>query len=122
MGPTVDVASPPLGAPSRSAAGTTPNASSTTRDRFAREQDRFDLLLQQDERRRVDRGDGVGVLDEVPEMRVLLLADGGLQGRRLLGHLLDLPHPACRETQHAADLLRCGLAALVLDQLTLDAP
>ena len=34
---------------------------------------------------------GVGVLDEIAEVRVLLLADGRLQRHRLLGHLLDLP-------------------------------
>jgi hypothetical protein len=37
-------------------------------------EDRFQLLLEEDERRGVDRHDRVGVLDEVAEVGVLLLA------------------------------------------------
>src|SRR5262245_54563873 len=40
-----------------------------------RVQHTFELLLEQDEARRVDRHDRVGVLDEVAELRVLLLTD-----------------------------------------------
>src|SRR5918994_7300324 len=53
-------------------------------------QDRVELLLEQDEAGRVHGHDGVGVLDEVAEVGVLLLTDRGLQRHRLLGHLEDL--------------------------------
>src|SRR5687768_10790246 len=52
-----------------------------------RVQDRLELLLQEDERRRVDGDDGLGVLDEVAEVGVLLLADRRLERDRLLRHL-----------------------------------
>src|SRR5918992_1933368 len=84
-------------------------------------QDRVELLLEQDEAGRVDRDDGVGVLDEVAEVGVLLLADRGLQRHRLLGHLEDLADLLGRELHLAADLLGGGLAAQVLEELTLDA-
>src|SRR6266567_6239238 len=56
-------------------------------------QDRVEVLLQEDERSRVDRDDGLGVLDEVAEEGVLLLAHGGLQREGLLGELQDLLDP-----------------------------
>src|SRR5881275_1933608 len=49
-----------------------------------RVQDRVELLLQQDERRRVDRDDRVAVLDEVTEIAVFLFADRRLERHRLL--------------------------------------
>ncbi len=50
------------------------------------------LVLQHDERRRLDRHHGVRVLDEVAEVG-LLLADRRLQRDRLLGDPLDLGDP-----------------------------
>ena len=44
-----------------------------------------------------DGADHVAVLDEVPQMRVLLLADRRLQRDRLLGDLQDLAHLADRD-------------------------
>src|SRR3954454_18806161 len=86
-----------------------------------RVQDRVELLLQEDERRRVDRDDSVGVFDEVAEVGVVLFADRCLQRHRLLRQLLDLAHPLRRELHLDADLFRRRFAAQVLQQLTLDA-
>ena len=66
--------------------------------------------------------DGVGVLDEVAEVRVLLLADRRLQRHRLLGDLQDLPHllgAGCPSTLPISSGSR--LAAEVLQQLALHA-
>src|SRR4029453_1813939 len=84
-------------------------------------QDRVELLLEQDEAGRVDRDDGVGVLDEVAEVGVLLLADRGLQRHRLLADLEDLADLLGRDLHLAADLSGGGLAAQVLEELALDA-
>src|SRR3954454_7960554 len=86
-----------------------------------RVQDRVELLLQEDERRRVDRDDRVGVFDEVAEVGVVLFADRCFQRHRLLRQLLDLAHPLGRKLHLDADLFRRGFAAQVLQQLTLDA-
>src|SRR6202035_1565326 len=74
------------------------------------------LVLQVGEDHRLDRRDGVLVLDEVAEMRVLLLADGRLERDRLLGDLHDLPHLRSRQVHALADLLGGGLAAQLLHQ------
>src|SRR6266540_2350621 len=84
-------------------------------------QHRVELLLEQDEAGRVDRDDRVGVLDEVAEVGVLLLADGRLQADGLLADLEDLAHLLGRELHLAPDLLRRRLAAEVLQELALDA-
>ena len=57
-----------------------------------RMEDLTELLLEKDEGRRVHGDHGVGVLDEIAEVRILLLVDRRLQGHRLLGRLLDLPN------------------------------
>src|SRR6266496_625746 len=49
----------------------------------------LELLLQQDEAGGVDGDDGVRVLDEVAELRVLFLADRRVEGDGLLRDLLD---------------------------------
>ena len=48
------------------------------------------------------------VLDEVAELGVLLLADGGLKAHRLLGDLLDLADALGSESHLLADLLGVG--------------
>jgi hypothetical protein len=53
-------------------------------------EERLGLLLQVDVDHGLGGGDHVAVLDEVSQMRVFLLADGGLQGDGLLGDLQDL--------------------------------
>src|SRR5690349_13697127 len=64
----------------------------------------------------VEAQDGVGrrqdglVLDEVAEVRVLLLADRRLERDRLLRDLHDPPHLLDREIHADRDLLRRGLA------------
>src|SRR5574342_614837 len=68
--------------------------------------------------------DGVGgaddglVLDEVAQVAVLLLADGGLQGDGLLGDLEDLAHLVERQLHLLGDLLRRRLAPQLLHQVT----
>src|SRR5574342_409466 len=67
--------------------------------------------------------DGVGgaddglVLDEVAQVAVLLLADGGLQGDGLLGDLEDLAHLVERQLHLLGDLLRRRLAPQLLHQV-----
>ncbi len=61
------------------------------------------------------------VLDEVAQLGVLLLADGRLEGHRLLGDLLDLAHAVGAHIHLGADLLRGRVAAEVLKQLALHA-
>ena len=58
------------------------------------------LLLEELVGGRLGGSQRAAVLDEVPQVAILLLADGGLQGDRLLGYLEDL-----------ADLLRGHLHA-----------
>ena len=55
-------------------------------------QHRLELVLQQRERHRVDGDDRLGVLDEVTELAVALVADGLVEADRLAGVLLDLEH------------------------------
>src|SRR6266480_6518242 len=86
-----------------------------------RVQHRLQLFLQQDETRGVHRHDGIGVLDEVAELRVLFLADGRVQRHRLLRHLLDLAHLVGADPHNLADLLGKRLATEVLQELALDA-
>src|SRR6185503_16403990 len=79
-----------------------------------RVEDGLELLLQQDEARGVDGDDRVRVLDEVAEVRVLLLTDRRLERHRLLRHLEDLADLVGADAHLAADLLGGGLAAEVL--------
>src|SRR5512132_94532 len=81
----------------------------------------LELFLQQDEAGRVDGDHGVRVLDEVAEVRVLLLPDRGLEGDGLLAHLQDLAHLVGGDAHLPPDLLRERLAAQILEELSLDA-
>src|SRR4029450_3569793 len=81
----------------------------------------LELLLQQDEARRVDGDHGVRVLDEVAEVRVLLLPDRGLEGARLLAPLQDPPPLVGGDPHLPPDLLGQRLAPEVLQELPLDA-
>ena len=74
----------------------------------------WSLRLREDHR--VDGRDGVLVLDEVAEMRILLLADRRLERDRLLGDLHDLAHLGGGQVHALADLLGGGLAAQLLHQ------
>ncbi len=55
-------------------------------------EDRLQLILEKGERDRVDGHDGLGVLDEVTELTVALVADGLVERDGLPGVLLDLQH------------------------------
>jgi hypothetical protein len=83
-------------------------------------QDAVELVLEQDERRRLDGHDGVGVLDEVAEVGILL-SDRRLQGHRFLGDALDLDDPFGGQAHLRADLLGRGFAAEILVELALHA-
>src|SRR5687767_2943913 len=65
---------------------------------------------------RVGRVEDGLVLDEVPEVRVLLLADGRLQRDGLLRDLQDLAHLRDRDVHLARDLFARRLAAQLLDE------
>ena len=75
------------------------------------------LLLQQGEGGGLGGLAGILVGDEVPQVAVLLLPDGGLQRDGLLGDLQDLPHPVHRHVHLVGDLLRRGVVAQLLEQL-----
>ena len=79
------------------------------------------LLLQQGEAGGL-AGLGRGLVgDEVAQMAVLLLADGGLQRDRLLGDLQNLPHLVHGHAHLGGDLLRRGVVTEGLEQLAGDA-
>src|SRR5439155_5937372 len=63
-----------------------------------------DLALQIIADGRVQRRDGLLVLDEVPQVAVFLFADGRLQRDRLLGDLEDLADLVQREVHFLGDL------------------
>src|SRR5262249_40875009 len=67
--------------------------------------------------RRVDRQDGVLILDEVAKMRILLVADRRLEGDRLLGDLQDLAHLFQGHGELLSQLLRGRLAADLVKHL-----
>ena len=79
------------------------------------------MILQQGEGDGVDGHNGFGVLDEIAELAVALVADGLIQGDRFAGVLLDLQHLLRGDVHFLGQLLRSGLAAQILEQLTLDA-
>ena len=90
---------------------------------FARGQGReyvHQLLLQQRERRGLARLARALVGNEVAEVAVLLLADGGLQRDRLLRDLEDLAHLVHGHTHLGGDLVRRGVVAERLEQLAGD--
>src|SRR6185437_4590623 len=66
---------------------------------------------------RLGRREHALVLDEVAEMRVLLLPDRGLEADGLLGDLEDLAHLVERQLHLLGDLLRRRLAAVLLDEV-----
>src|SRR5512133_2305740 len=66
---------------------------------------------------RVRRGDERLVLDEVPEVAVLLLADGGLEADGFLRDLEDLADLVERKLHLLRDLLRRGLAPQLLHEV-----
>src|SRR5690606_29476649 len=79
----------------------------------------LELTLQHREADGVRRDDGLGVLDEVTEVAVAVLAERGVQRDRLTTVLLHLDDLLRRHVELAAELLRRGLAAQVLQHLTL---
>src|SRR6185437_4507103 len=79
-----------------------------------------DVLAPQRHRRRIERGDGLLVGDEVAQLGLLLLADRLLEADRELRHALDLAHLVGRHAELGGDLLRPRLAAEPLHQLALD--
>src|SRR6266498_3883228 len=85
-----------------------------------RMQHRIQLLLQQNETRRIYRNDRIRVLNEITKMRVGFLADRRLQTHRLLRHLQDLPYLLILELHLPPDLLRSRLPTKILQQLPLD--
>src|SRR5262249_61541082 len=62
------------------------------------------------QRRRVERRLGLVVLDEVAELRILLLADRLLQADRVLRHAQDLAHLLGRHLELVGDLVGPRLA------------
>src|SRR5436190_11485526 len=66
---------------------------------------------------RVDRQDRVLVLDEVAQVAVFLVADGGFEADRLLGDLQDLADLLQRHGQLLGQLLRRRLAADLVQHL-----
>jgi hypothetical protein len=63
----------------------------------------------------------VGVLDEVAERAVLVVADRRLEAHRLAGVALDLDDLLGRHVELLGELLRRGLAAQLLQHLALHA-
>ena len=79
------------------------------------------LLLQHREAHRIRRHDRLGVLDEVAELAVAVLAERGVQRDRLAAVLLHLDDLLRGHVELAAQLLWRGLAAEVLQHLPLHA-
>ena len=81
----------------------------------------MELLLQEGETHRVGRDHGLGVLNEVTELGVPVLTQGGVQGDRLAAVLLDLDDLLRGHVQLDGQLLRGGLTSQVLKHLALHA-
>src|SRR6266487_476527 len=79
-----------------------------------------ELFLQQDETGGVHGHDRIRILDEIAEVGIGFLADGGFQADRLLRDLQDLADFLGRVLHLAADLLRGRLPPEILQQLPLD--
>src|SRR5439155_1737516 len=71
----------------------------------------LDVLAAELHRRGVERRLGLLVLDEVAELRLLLLADRLLERHRQLRHPQDLAHLLGRHLELERDLVRLRLAA-----------
>src|SRR5450759_2700505 len=82
-------------------------------------QDGVELLLQQQERGRVNRHHRVGVLDEGAEVGVFIATDRRLQRHWLLSDLLKFEHLRSRQPQLASDLFGRWLATQLPEQLAL---
>src|SRR6266851_3023529 len=76
----------------------------------------LDLLLEELVRRGVGRREGLVVGDEVPEVRVLFLADRRLERDRLLRDLHDLADLVGGDEHPLGDLLRGRLATELLEE------
>ena len=76
-----------------------------------------ELLLEQGRGGCVRRGGSIVIGDEVAEMAVLLLADGGLKGDRLLSHTHYLAHLVNGHIEYLGDFLRRGVSAVLVQQL-----
>ncbi len=74
------------------------------------------MAAQQQERGGLDGRGGVGVLDQVAEGDVVLLADRGVQRDRLLGQAQHLADPGLGEVQDGGDVGRGGLHAALLEE------
>src|SRR5262252_4855107 len=79
-------------------------------------QDPAGLILEVGDEHGLDGGEHAAVLDEVPQMRILFLADRRLERDRLLGDLHDLAHLGDRHVHALGDLFGIGLAAELLDE------
>src|SRR5829696_1544901 len=79
-----------------------------------------DVLSPQRQRRRVERGLGLLVWDEVAERRLLLLADRLLERHRQLRHAQDLADLLGRHLELLRDLVWSGLPPEPLHELALD--
>ncbi|SIG06532.1 Uncharacterised protein [Mycobacteroides abscessus subsp. abscessus] len=77
-------------------------------------QHRLQLILQQGEGHRVHGDHGLGVFDEVAELRVALVADGLVQRDGLTRVLLDFQHLLRRDVHFLGQLFGRGLATQVL--------
>src|SRR5659263_630755 len=86
-----------------------------------RVEDLVELLLQEREAHGVRRDDGLGVLDEVTELAVAVLAERGVQRDGLAAVLLDLHDLLGGHVELLGQLLRRGLAAQVLKRPALHA-
>ena len=77
------------------------------------------LLLQKREAHGIRRNNGFGVLDEVAELGIAILAQGCVQRNRLASVLLDLDDLLRSHVQFDCQLFRRGFTAQVLEHLTL---
>ena len=80
-----------------------------------------ELLLQHGEAGGIGRNDSLGVLDEVAQLGILFLADGGLERHGLLRDLLDLADAVGAHVHLGTDLLGGRVATQVLKELALHA-
>ena len=78
-----------------------------------------ELFLQHGEAGGIGRNDSLGVLDEVAQLRILFLADGGLERHGLLRDLLDLADAVGTHVHLGTDLLGGRVTTQVLEELTL---
>lgn len=80
-----------------------------------------ELLLQHGEAGGIGRNDSLGVLDEVAQLGILFLTDGGLERHGLLRNLLDLADAVGTHVHLGTDLLGGRVATQVLEKLALHA-